>query len=101
MISFKKGDHPTSSMQGSEKTCESDHWIPVFPYPAPWHAPPSPPMACECLAAIDVALPGSGVKAKTSLSSDKWARQDIFTETLVKPPWETPYNAHHFSSSLP
>lgn len=42
-------------------------------------------MACECLAAIDAALPGSGVKAKASLCSDKWARQDISTETQLKP----------------
>lgn len=72
----------------------------MFPYPASWHAPPFPPMACECLAAIDAALLGSGVKAKASHSSDKWARQDIFMETLAKPP-EKPCNAHHFPFSLP
>lgn len=58
----------------------------MFPYPASWHTPPlPPPVACECLAALDAALPGSGVKAKASLSSDKWARQDIFAETQPKP----------------
>lgn len=84
MISFGT-DRTTSSLQGSEITCEPDHWIPTFPYPASWHTtPPSPGMACECFAAIDVALPGSGVKAKASLSSDKRARQDISTETQLK-----------------
>lgn len=84
MISFGS-DHTTSSLQGSEITCESDHWIPVFTYPASWHAPLPPCVACECLAAIDAAFSGSGVKAKASLSSDKWARQDISTETQPKP----------------
>lgn len=88
MISFGR-DQTTSSLQGSEITCEPDHWIPMFPYPASWHNPPVPRpsslwMACECLAAIDAALPGSGVKAKASLCSDKWARQDISTETQLK-----------------
>lgn len=66
-----------------------------------WHAPPSlPPMACEHLAAIHAALQGSGVRAKTCVSSDKWARQDIFTETLQKPPRKTPSNSNHFPRSL-
>lgn len=95
MISFGR-DHTTSSLQGSEITCESDHWIPMFPYPASWHTPPSPRMACECLAAIDVALLRSGVKAKASLSPDKWARQDISTETQPNPPLKHT-NAHHFT----
>lgn len=100
MINFGR-DHTTSSLQGSEKTCESDHWIPMFPYPASWHTPPSPPVACECLAAIDAALPGSGVKAKASLSSDKWARQDIFTETQPKSLEKHPLMRISFPFSLP
>lgn len=66
----------------------------------PGMLPPFPPMACECLAAIHAALLGSGVKAKASLCSDKWARQDIFMETLAKP-LEKLCNVHHFPFSLP
>lgn len=84
MISFRR-DHTTSSWKGSEITCEFDHQIPGFPHPASWHTLLSPHMACECLAARAAASRGSRVKAKASLSADKWARQDISTETQPKP----------------
>lgn len=77
----------------------------MFPYPASWHTPPPPPLlppiACECLAAIDAVLPGSGVKAKASLTPDKWARQDIFTETQLTPLEKHPLMCIIFPFSLP
>lgn len=100
MIHFRQ-DHTTSSLQGSEITCETDHWIPMFPYPASLGIPPlSPHMACECLAAIAAASQGSGVKAKASLCSEKWARQDISTETQLNPLEEQTQIRIAFPSSL-
>lgn len=89
MISFekkkKRNDHTASCSRGSRKLVSLTSKFQSSLSSLLAHPTLLPPVACECLAAINAASLGSGVKAKTALCSDKWARQDIFTETLPKP----------------
>lgn len=93
-------DRTTSSLQGSEITCESDRWIPMFTYPASWHTPLPPCMACECLGAMDPAFSGSGVKAKASLFFRQVGQTGYIHGNAAEAPRGTDSNAQRFPSRL-
>lgn len=93
-------DRTTSSLQGSEITCESDRWIPMFTYPASWHTPLPPCMACECLGAMDAAFSGSGVKAKASLFFRQVGQTGYIHGNAAEAPRGTDSNAQRFPSRL-
>lgn len=92
-------DRTTSSLQGSEITCESDRWIPMFTYPASWHTPLPPAWRVNASEQWMPLFRGQGSKLRLLFSSDKWARQDISTETQPKP-LEEQTNAQRFPSRL-